>query len=120
MLSLRSAAGLISPASCHRSLTRHQGWFLSDGVAILFLLVLTLVAVWPGLRQPGELAREDAQVLWLPSYSFLGERLHAGDLPGWNPHQYAGTPFAGDPNSGWGYLPAMLLFATMAPGMAIA
>ena len=121
MLSLRSAAaGLISPASHHRSLTRRYSWLLSDGVAALLLLVLTLLALGSGLQQPGELSREDAQTMWLPLYSFLGERLRAGDLPGWNPHQFAGTPFAGDPNAGWGYLPAMLLFATMTPGVAVA
>ena len=100
--------------------TRRPGLPLGDGFAVLLLLALTLLAVWPGLRQPGELAKGDVQALWLPLYSFMGERLRAGDLPAWNPHQFAGTPFAGDPNSGWGYLPAMVLFALMAPGMAVA
>ncbi|HLL49024.1 MAG TPA: hypothetical protein VK356_00020, partial [Thermomicrobiales bacterium] len=100
--------------------TRRPGLPLGDGFAVLLLLALTLIAVWPGWRQPGELAKGDIQALWLPLYSFMGERLRAGDLPAWNPHQFAGTPFAGDPNSGWGYLPAMVLFALMAPGMAVA
>ena len=28
----------------------------------------------------------------------------------WNPYQFAGTPFAADPESGWAYVPAMLFF----------
>ena len=46
-------------------------------------------------------------------YSFLGERLRAGQIPGWNPYQFAGAPFAADPGSGWGYLPAMLFFTAL-------
>jgi hypothetical protein len=46
-------------------------------------------------------------------YAFLGERLRAFDIPGWTPHQLSGAPFAGDPTSGWGYLPAMALYALL-------
>jgi hypothetical protein len=46
-------------------------------------------------------------------YGFLGEQLRAFNVPGWNPYQFSGAPFAGDPSSGWGYLPAMLIFALL-------
>jgi hypothetical protein len=36
----------------------------------------------------------------------------------WNPHQFSGTPFAGDPESGWTYLPAMLWFTLLPLGAA--
>src|SRR5207244_6807465 len=48
-----------------------------------------------------------------PWYAYLGESLRSGHIPMWNPHQFAGTPFAADPESGWTYLPAMLLFSLL-------
>jgi hypothetical protein len=52
----------------------------------------------------------DSLTQYYPWYSYLGESLRSGTLPGWNPHQLSGTPFAGDPLSGWSYLPAMFFF----------
>src|SRR5215218_1904631 len=112
-------ARLISAPTRRLWIARRSRWFLLDGAAVLLLVAVTLLAIGSGLRHPGELAKGDAQALWLPLYSFMGERLRAFDLPGWNPHQFAGTPFAGDPNSGWGYLPAMVLFAMLAPATAV-
>jgi len=57
----------------------------------------------------------DLLTQYLPWYAHLGARLRAGDLPGWNPAQFAGTPFAADPQSGWTYLPAMLCFILLPP-----
>jgi hypothetical protein len=56
---------------------------------------------------------EDVLGLTLPTYCFLGKSLAAGHLPLWNPFSLAGLPFAADPQSGWAYLPAMLLFSTL-------
>lgn len=55
----------------------------------------------------------DTATFHYPMYSFLGEQLRGGHVPGWNPAQFAGAPFAGDPESGWMYLPAMLLFTIL-------
>ena len=55
----------------------------------------------------------DTATFFYPVYSALGNRLMAGDVPGWNPHQFSGAPFAADPESGWTYLPAMILFAIL-------
>ena len=41
-----------------------------------------------------------------------------GDIPGWNPYQFGGTPFLGDPQSGWMYLPIMLVFTIFPPVVA--
>src|SRR5918993_2545785 len=83
-----------------------------DVAAVLVLFVLTVVAVWDFLR--GEIVvGPDAVMQFYPWYSFLGESLRSFDIPGWNPHQFSGTPFAADPLSGWGYLPAMLLFTLL-------
>ncbi|MDP9352044.1 MAG: YfhO family protein, partial [Chloroflexota bacterium] len=73
---------------------------------------LLVPIVWPmvvGLTLVGI----DAATFFYPMYSFLGEQLRAGDVPGWNPYQFSGLPFAGDPQSGWMYLPVMLLFTVL-------
>jgi hypothetical protein len=57
----------------------------------------------------------DILAFWLPHWSALGEALRAGHVPTWLPNQFGGVPFASDPQSGWLYLPAMLLF-TILPG----
>ena len=55
----------------------------------------------------------DTATAFYPWYAYLGESLRSGHIPMWNPHQFAGTPFAADPESGWTYLPAMLLFTAL-------
>jgi hypothetical protein len=56
---------------------------------------------------------------WLPRYAFLGRSLASGHIPLWNPFEMAGHPFAADPQSGWLYAPAMVLFSWLSPGAAI-
>lgn len=92
----------------------------SDCGAIVLLLCLTVLVTVRDLRPSEELVRGDVVTFFVPMFSFLGERLRAGDIPGWNPHQFAGAPFAGDPESGWGYIPSMVLFSAFAPATAIA
>ncbi|CAN5566611.1 hypothetical protein BH24ACT18_BH24ACT18_06310 [soil metagenome] len=82
-------------------------------LAVGFLLVVfTLVAV-RDLVAGGTVVGKDTITQYYTWYSYLGERLRSGDLPGWNPHQFSGAPFAGDPLSGWTYLPAMILFTAL-------
>ncbi len=83
-----------------------------DLAAGLALVVLTLIAGWP-LVAGGIVVGKDSISQFYPWYSFLGESLRSGDVPGWNPHQFSGAPFAGDPLSGWTYLPAMVLFTLL-------
>jgi hypothetical protein len=68
------------------------------------------VVAWNRLTFDAWLGRLDLMTFFLPWYDFLGQRLRALDVPGWNPHLFSGAPFAGDPESGWMYGPAMLLF----------
>ena len=75
------------------------------------------VTIWAA-GDPIRFTSGDWPTQYLPWYTFLGERLRAGDVPAWNPHQFAGTPFAGDPNSGWAYLPSMVLYALLPPAAA--
>ena len=83
-----------------------------DLAAGLLLAAFALIATWD-LVGGGVVASKDPITQYYPWYSYLGERLRAGDVPAWNPHQFSGAPFAADPLSGWTYLPAMLLFAVL-------
>ncbi len=61
----------------------------------------------------------DILAFWLPRFSFLGSELAAGHIPLWNPNEMLGYRFAADPQSGWLYVPPMVLFSTLSPGSAI-
>ena len=61
----------------------------------------------------------DVLPFWLPTYCFLGKTLASGAIPAWNPHVMGGIPFAADPQSGWMYVPAMALFASLPCDAAI-
>ena len=61
----------------------------------------------------------DILAFWLPRFSFLGRELSAGHLPLWNPNEMLGYRFAADPQSGWLYVPPMLLFSVLSPGAAM-
>ncbi len=90
------------------------GWPLpgADVAAVAAVLLLTAIGAW-GLVVGGTIVGMDAATQFYPWYSFLGESLRSFEIPGWNPHQFSGTPFAADPLSGWSYLPAMVFFALL-------
>lgn len=118
-----SAAPLVSPADAAASATHAAALPISttigqavsrwrgDATAIAVLLALTAILAIDLLWREHALARLDIMTFFLPWYAYLGEHLRHFDVPGWNPHQFSGTPFAADPESGWGYLPAMVAFA---------
>ncbi len=83
-----------------------------DTLAVLALACLTLLMKWP-LLTGGTMIGVDPATYFYPMYSYLGESLRSGDLPGWNPYHLSGAPFAADPQSGWMYLPAMLCFTLL-------
>src|SRR6266567_3565130 len=78
-------------------------------VGVLGLCALGLFTTWELLRH-GTVIGMDTATAFYPWYAYLGEQLRSGHIPMWNPHQFAGTPFAADPESGWAYVPAMLFF----------
>jgi hypothetical protein len=88
-----------------RSWRRH-----SDLIGVGVLTALIAIVAWNRLSIDPWMARVDILTFYLPWYGFLGNRLRDLDIPGWNPHLFSGTPFVGDPQSGWMYLPAMLFF----------
>lgn len=61
----------------------------------------------------------DILSFWLPRFAFLGRSLSAGHVPLWNPFEMLGYRFAADPQSGWLYVPPMILFSALSPGAAI-
>jgi hypothetical protein len=89
--------------------TAHAADLGAVTVLILAAIVFTLVVVWP----VHDFIRGDWPAQFFPVYSYLGERLRAFDIPGWNPHQFSGSPFLGDPESGWMYLPAMVAYTVL-------
>ena len=97
-----------TPSSSVRAVTTAR----LDDVIALGVLLAAVVVVTLGMVLPLQsYIRGDWPAFFLPNYAFLGDRLRALDIPGWNPYQFSGTPFAGDPESGWGYLPAMAIYA---------
>lgn len=93
-----------------RSLLAIEG--RADLLALAGIVVLTVIAGW-GLVNGGVVVSKDPITQYYPWYSYLGESLRNGDVPAWNPSQSSGAPFAGDPLSGWTYLPAMILFTVL-------
>jgi hypothetical protein len=85
-------------------------WRRPDTLAIAVLLVLSLVMIWHRWVFDNWLARHDLLAFFLPWFGALGDRLADFDVPALNPYIFSGAPFAGDPESGWMFLPAMLAF----------
>lgn len=61
----------------------------------------------------------DVYSFWLPTHCYLGGSVADGQVPGWNPFILGGTPFAGEPQSGWMYLPVMLLYSVLSCDTAL-
>ena len=101
-----------TPAPDSRDRRTTRGRF-TDAPALLVLAGITALVAGNRLAFDSWLTRFDLFTFFLPWYTFLGERLRVFDIPGWNPHLFSGAPFAGDPESGWMYLPAMLLFSLL-------
>jgi hypothetical protein len=95
-------------------------------VAGPLLIALCPLVVLSGFWLGGELTGQHVDLLsfWLPRWCFLGSSLADGHIPTWLPHQFGGVPFASDPQSGWLYAPAMVLFSafscTRALGVLVA
>lgn len=83
--------------------------------AITVILALAALAVWTGPGLGGGISIGDSFAFFIPMYSFMGEQLRNFNIPGWNPYILSGAPFAGDPESGWMYFPAMVFFTLLPP-----
>ncbi|CAN5565503.1 hypothetical protein BH23CHL5_BH23CHL5_00860 [soil metagenome] len=99
--------------------SRIAAWHLiSDRTALVALSAVSVVAIWR-ILSGGTLVGQDSATQFYPWYSYLGERLSSFEIPAWNPAQFSGAPFAADPQSGWTYLPAMVLFTLMPLSAAV-
>jgi hypothetical protein len=85
------------------------------------LIVLGVLIVLHDFAFGGKISSQHVDLLSssLPNYCFMGKTLAAGHLPSWNPYTMGGVPATADPQSGWMYLPAMLLFAVLPCGVAM-
>ena len=106
-------------ASRMRRATRGRETLLADVGAVVLIVFLTVFSARSVFFGETMYVGLDAATQFYPWYSLLGETLRAGEIPGWNPRQFAGAPFAADPLSGWTYLPAMVLF-TLLPTVSAA
>ena len=79
-------------------------------MALAVLLASIAVMSTERLYYAEWLRRPDVINQFMPWWSYLGDELRAGNIPGWNPYQLGGAPFVGDPQSGWMYLPSMIVF----------
>jgi hypothetical protein len=91
-----------------------RAW-LPDLLGIAGVLLVTALLAWHRLWLENGLAYLDVATFYMPWYAHLGEAVRGFDIPGWNPYVFSGTPFAGDPQSGWWYFPAMLIFGVLEP-----
>ena len=89
---------------------RRFGTIPADAWALGLLVVLTGLATWHLAYYDVWLTQQDIINFFVPWYGYLGQRLSEGAIPGWIPYAGGGAPFAGDPQSGWMYFPAMALF----------
>jgi hypothetical protein len=94
---------------------------LASSAAWPLVIVVATVIVLRKFAFSGLITNQHVDVLayWLPSYCMLGRALASGNIPDWNPYTMAGVPFAADPQSGWGLLPAMTLFTAFPCDTAI-
>ena len=84
-------------------------------LAILALGLLSFLYAWIRVGLTPDYFRGYTLTQFLPFYRTVAERFANGDLPGWNPAMFSGMPLAGDPITGWGYLPVLISFAIFAP-----
>ncbi len=92
--------------------SRTLGRLHAERFGVIAILMVTLLAAVHLLRG-GMLIGQDSAIQFYPWYSYLGEQLRSGNFPGWSSAQFSGAPFAADPQSGWTYLPAMLIFTAL-------
>jgi hypothetical protein len=84
----------------------------ADILPRLLLLLIIVAFFFPLWGQGAWLPRGggDAASFLFPMYRFIAGAFHAGELPLWNPHQYAGYPLIADNQAGLFYPPYLLLF----------
>ena len=75
------------------------------------LIVVSVLVAMRGFVFANNITNQHPDILtfWLPRSCLMARSLAAGHVPLWDPFEMIGVPFAADPQSGWLYLPNMLL-----------
>jgi hypothetical protein len=83
--------------------------------------VASVLVVMHGFWLSNRLTSQQVDLLafWLPRYCAVGKAAIHWHIQTWLPNQFGGVPLASDPQSGWLYLPAMLLFGLFSCGRAL-
>lgn len=93
-----------------------------DAWAILALLGLWMLYFWrvltPNAGDALSLTEGDFSAQFVTFFSYQVERLSAGEIPLWNPYNYAGHPFLADTQSAVFYPPRLLTVALLSLGSA--
>jgi hypothetical protein len=94
---------------------------LTRALAGPLLIVVSVLVALHGFALQGSVSTQNLDLIayFFPNHCFLGRSLAAGHVPAWNPYAMGGVPFAADPQSGWGYLPAMALYAVFPCDVAL-
>ena len=91
-----------------------QAWTSSaHRLAILSLVIFYGIALASWLFT-GTVVPWDSKNHFYPMFRFLGDALHNGEIPLWNPYHFGGHPAIADPQS-LIFTPSMVLFALIAP-----
>jgi len=90
----------------------------ADLTAIGVFVLSTLLIMSHRFIFDNWLAEFDISTYFLPWYGIVGDSVRSWDVPGWTPYFSSGAPVAGDPSSGWMYVPVMLFFSTMSVAVA--
>jgi hypothetical protein len=107
------------PAARRLALRLPQTPWRREALAV-FVTILAAVLVLAPLTLAGQLPQGyDTDAFYAPFGAFLHAQLSQGHLPLWNPHAFAGQPFAADPQSGVLYPPALVAYGLLAPAPAL-
>ena len=91
-----------------------QAWTRSAlRLAVLSLLIFCGLALASWLFS-GTVVPWDSKNHFYAMFRFLGDALHHGEIPLWNPYHFGGHPAIADPQS-LIFTPSMALFALIAP-----
>ncbi len=95
-----------------------QGWADSTfWLAVLLLLAFYGLALACWLVS-GTVVPWDSKNHFYAMFRFLGDALHHGEIPFWNPYHFGGHPTIADPQS-LIFTPTMVLFALIAPNASM-
>ena len=124
-VAFRQAASSSAPSSC---LVRRLAWLLrsrNEGssrsldeqrlrLAHLIASVLFYGLALASWLLTGTVVPWDSKNHFYAMFRFLGDALHNGEIPLWNPYHFGGHPAIADPQS-LIFTPSMMLFALIAP-----